>query len=125
MFHHDAQLGQLYCLRGTNPVVVGRLPGRPAVFALCGLSPKEQPRVIFAGRLHAVLTSACAGPACVQVATELALKLQAAVPDYARWRHLLADALDLPMSGAWRAAACRWLLACCLAGTPPAVLENE
>ncbi|KAL4458480.1 hypothetical protein ABPG75_013345 [Micractinium tetrahymenae] len=53
MFHHDAQLGQLYCLRGTNPVMV---------------------------------------------ATELALKLQAAVPDYDPWRHLLADALDLPLS---------------------------
>ena len=31
------------------------------------------------------------------------MKLQAAVPDYAQWRHVLADALDLPLSGAWRA----------------------
>ena len=52
MFHHDAQLGQLYCLRGSG-----------------------------------------------QVVTALAQRLQVAVPDFAQWRHLLADALDLPLSG--------------------------
>lgn len=35
----------------------------------------------------------------VQVVTELALRLQEGVPDFAQWRHLLADALELPLSG--------------------------
>ncbi len=51
----------------------------------------------------AVFTSALPRPHGPQVVTELSLKLQAAVPDYRQWRHLLADALDLPLSGAWQA----------------------
>ena len=35
----------------------------------------------------------------LQVATELAVRLQAAVPDFAQWRHLLSESLDLPLTG--------------------------
>jgi hypothetical protein len=33
------------------------------------------------------------------VVTELSLRLQESVADYAQWRHMLADALELPLSG--------------------------
>lgn len=67
--------------------------------------------------------SGCASPSTLntfhlQVATELALRLREGVPDYAAWRHLLADALELPLSGA---RAC-WPLAGGRYTAPVAVL---
>ena len=40
------------------------------------------------------------------------MRLQAAVPDFAQWRHLLAEALDLPLSGGRLAVIWRLVLCC-------------
>lgn len=54
----------------------------------------------------------CHFPHLQQVATELALRLQQSVPDYAQWCHLLADALDLPLSGVCMCLRCCDLCTC-------------
>jgi hypothetical protein len=45
------------------------------------------------------------GAPTAQVVTELSLRLRQSVADFGQWRHLLADALEVPLSGAasWHA----------------------
>lgn len=95
MFHHDAQLGQLYCLRGITPVVVS---GRPSTTGPRCASPGHALPFKHCTE-NSLMINSWVHHSGMQVVTQLALRLQAAVTDYAQWRHLLADALDLPLSG--------------------------
>lgn len=117
MFHHDRQLGQVYCLRGTDPVVVSTLvPAQGSRSLRCCSRQRSLLwlcwrclcRAVPAGTFKPVCSpDTCPLPTfpySPQVATELALRLQSGVPDFAQWRHLLADALELPLAGALRRA---------------------
>lgn len=114
MFHHDRQLGQVYCLRGTDPVVVSCLvPAQGSLSLQC--RSRQCSRAVWVLTRHAMCWNfqipdspgTCPlphSPTLFQVATELALRLQSGVPDFAQWRHLLADALELPLAGVLRCA---------------------